>query len=189
MADPTPPPARGEMRLYDAMVLPLSMGRHRLTTRVEVVHDGRTDGLGSERHFEVDGPRWELPPDEIASVYPPRNGTGAFAESLPQIVFHRRTLPWERSLGAPASSGTPPGPGDPPPLSGDAPWLALLLFEEDEYTLLERIPLEQIVSDDAFTRLGRPAGVLCDALQVSAEVLSSVMPSREELASSRTCAG
>jgi len=182
MADPTPPPGRGQMRLYDAMVLPFAMGHHRLATRVDVAHEGRADVLASERHFEVDGPRWTLSPDEIAAVIPPRNGTGAFAETLPQIVLHRRTLPWERSLGAPASPGTPPAPGDPPPLSGDAPWLALLVLEEDEYTFLERIPLEQIVPDAAFTRLGRPAGVLCDAIEVSADVLSSVMPSREELA-------
>ena len=182
MADPTPPPAQGQMRVYDRMALPLLPGPHRLQTQVAVAYDGGTAAPASERYFTVDGPRFSLSPDEVASVLPPRNGSGAFSELLPQIVLHRRTLPWERSLGAPASSGAPPTAGDPPPLAGDAPWLALLTFVEGEHTLLEAIPLEQIVPADALARLGHPAGVVCDAVEVSADVLAGVMPSREELA-------
>jgi hypothetical protein len=172
------PPDRGQMRLYDAMDPPLAMRRHRVITRVDVAGRG---GIGSERQFEVTGPRFSLAPDEIASVIPPRNASGAFAETLPQVVFGRRTLPWERSLGAPASAGTS-GPQDPPPIAGDAPWLALLVFSEGEVALLERVPLEQIVPDDVFTRLGRPAGVVCDALEADTGLLVSILPSREELA-------
>lgn len=181
MADPVPP-ARGEMRLYDAMDLPLAMGRHRLTTRVDTSFSGGTGAVSSERQFEVGGPRFTLAPDEVASVIPPRNASGAFAGTLPQIVLGRRTLPWERTLGAPARSGPPPAPGDPPAIAGDAPWLALLVFSEPELTLLERVPLEQIVPDDVLTRLGRPAGVVCDAIEADTSLLSAILPSREELA-------
>lgn len=181
MADPVPP-ARGEMRLYDAMDLPFAMGRHRVTTRVDASFPGGTGAVSSERQFEVGGPRFTLAPDEVASVIPPRNASGAFAGTLPQIVLGRRTLPWERSLGAPASSGAPPAPGDPPAVAGEAPWLALLVFSEPELTLLERVPLEQIVPDDVFTRLGRPAGVVCDGLEADTSLLVSILPSREELA-------
>jgi len=176
------PPARGEMRLYDAMDLPFTMGRYRLTTRVDASFSSGTGALSSERQFEVAGPRFALAPDEVASVIPPRNAAGAFAGTLPQIVLGRRTLPWERSLGAPASSGAPPAAGDPPAIAGDAPWLALLVFSEAELTLLERMPLEQIVPDDVFTRLGRPAGVVCDAIEADTSLISAIVPSREELA-------
>src|SRR5690348_10866531 len=128
------------MRVYDAMDLPFAMGRHRLTTRVDASFSGGTGALSSERQFDVGGPRYTLAPDEVASVIPPRNASGAFAGTLPQIVLGRRTLPWERSLGAPASSGASPAPGDPPAIAGDAPWLALLVFSEPELTLLERVP-------------------------------------------------
>jgi hypothetical protein len=181
LADPVPP-ARGEMRLYGAMDLPFAMGRHRLTTRVDTSFSGGTGAVSSERQFEVGGPRFTLAPDEVASVIPPRNASGAFAGTLPQIVLGRRTLPWERTLGAPASSGPPPAPGDPPAIAGDAPWLALLVFSEPELTLLERVPLAQIVPDDVLARLGRPAGVVCDAIEADTSLLSAILPSREELA-------
>ena len=171
-------PDRGQMRLYDAMDPPLVMRRHRVVTSVAVDGQG---SIGSERHFDVTGPRFRLAPDEVASVVPPRNASGAFGDTLPQIVLGRRTLPWERSLGAPASSGTH-GPNDPPAIAGDAPWLALLVFTEGEFALLENVPLEQVVPDDVLTRLGRPAGVTCDAIEADTGLLVSILPSREELA-------
>jgi len=170
------------MRVYDRMELPLLPGAHRLQTQVAVAYDGGTATLQGERYFTVDGPRFTLSPDEVAAVLPPRNGSGAFSELLPQVVLHRRTLPWERSLGAPASSGAAPAPGAPPALAGDAPWLTLLTLVDGEHTLLESIPLEQIVPADVLARLGQPAGVVCDAVEVSSDVLAGVLPSREELA-------
>lgn len=177
-----PPPGQGEMRLYDAMDLPFSMARHRISTRVDVSYQGGAGEASSARYFDVTGPRFSLAPDEIASVVPPRNANGAFGDTLPQIVLRRRTLPWERSLGAPASSGAPAQPADPPPIAGDAPWLALLVFSENELTLLSSVPLEQVVPDDVFTRLGRPSGVVCDAIEADTGLLQSILPSREELA-------
>ena len=176
-----PPPGRGEMRMYDAMDLPFAMGRHRISTQINVSYDDGAGSASSERYFDVTGPRFSLPPDEVAFVMPPRNSNGAFANMLPQIVLHRRTLPWERSLGAPAS-GQPEQPTDPPPMAGDAPWLALLVFSETELTLLSGVPLEQVVPDDVFTRLGRPSGVTCDAVEADTGLLQSIVPSREELA-------
>jgi len=176
-----PPPGRGEMRMYDAMDVPFAMARHRISTQVDVSYNGGVGSASSERYFDVTGPRFSLPPDEIAFVTPPSNSNGAFASTLPQIVLHRRTLPWERSLGAPAS-GTSAQPTDPPPIAGSAPWLALLVFSESEFTLLSGVPLEQVVPDDVFTRLGRPSGVTCDAVEADTGLLQSIVPSREELA-------
>lgn len=86
-------------------------------------------------HFGVDAARFRLNPDDIYSVYPPANQFGRFYESLPHVVFSRRTLPWERTIDAqlPAcQSETTPSkkrnPLDNPPV----PWMAILLFEEKE---------------------------------------------------------
>lgn len=72
--------------------------------------------------FSVDAPRFILSPADIHSVYPPINEVGRFDNALPHVVFTRRTLPWERKL-----DGIPPQLGEPFP-----PWVALLLFQENE---------------------------------------------------------
>jgi hypothetical protein len=72
--------------------------------------------------FAVDAPRFTLNPNDIHSVYPPSNQTGGFDNSLPHVVFTRRTLPWERTV-----DGQPPRLGQ-----AFAPWMGLLLVQEDE---------------------------------------------------------
>src|SRR5215831_13132014 len=71
-----------------------------------------------------------------------------------------------------------------PALSDDAfptPWLALLLFEEGEYDLLQGVPLEKVVPADVFTRLKKPANILCDAVEADLSLIKQIMPSKEEL--------
>ena len=71
--------------------------------------------------FQVDAPRFTLNPSDIHSVYPPSDQTGKFDNTLPQVVFTRRTLPWERTLD-----------GQAPNTEHPCPWLGLPLVEEDE---------------------------------------------------------
>ncbi|MEY2464503.1 MAG: hypothetical protein QOH64_2641 [Acidimicrobiaceae bacterium] len=167
MADTTPPPI-GSMYLWDAIEPPLPAGQYKLTATAEARFDGTptTEQLARDRFFNVDAPRFALPPSEVAGMVPPRNAHGPFHLSLPHVVLGRRTLPWERVLD---------------PAHPAAPWMALLLFEEDECTILDQQPLEDVVPPEVFTRLGRPAGVLCDAVEVDHDVLHDVMPSMEEV--------
>jgi hypothetical protein len=58
-----------------------------------------------------------LPPSAVREVFPPDGSLGDHANVLPHAVLDRPTLPWERR----------PGGGD-----GSPPWLALLVFAEDE---------------------------------------------------------
>ncbi len=85
--------------------------------------------------FGVDAARFTLNPNDIYSVYPPANQSGNYSESLPHLVFTRRTLPWERTLDGKLPvfqrESTPENqqnPQDSPPV----PWMALLLFDEEE---------------------------------------------------------
>ena len=41
----------------------------------------------------VTAPRYQLPPDQVLSTYPPAGTQGAYGSRLPQIVIKRRTLP------------------------------------------------------------------------------------------------
>jgi hypothetical protein len=182
-------PSPGEIILYDACRPPLTPGDYRLDIGHEV-YDGTGAGAArvdhgadalpaaGTRRLRVTGPRFRLDPMDIHSVFPPRNAEGAYARRLPMVVLRRRTLPWERSPGA--------GAADAPP------WLALLLLEPSEATLLE--PPECTVADvldgdpanavrgptlsdvDAAER-GRP----CLGLELSLERFQAIAPTREEL--------
>lgn len=190
----TPPPA-GSMYLYDDITPPLIDNSYRLDVVTNVTFDGEQAPLASNSgYFDIEGPRFILPSTDVAGVFPPRNGHGGFDENIPQIVISRRSLPWERRLTSnPALIGTPardantaqPNPFPPrqgkPQEYGPAPWLALLLFEEGEYALHQKVPLKSVMPADAYARLEVPGGITCDSIEVEEELLQSVLPSLDEL--------
>ena len=83
--------------------------------------------------FSVFGPRFEFAPNLTASQFPPQGSLGAHYNVLPHISFTRSSLPWERF------ANLEPTPDEAADTSGEVsdrllktPWLALLLFDEDE---------------------------------------------------------
>jgi hypothetical protein len=106
---------------YDDVVPALPDGDYTITVQQDVTY---TPPGGSEttktfqvaQAFSVRGPRFALDPADVHSSFPPDGSQGTFEEHLPQIVFTKRALPWERTLTS-----------DP-----SLPWLALLLFDETE---------------------------------------------------------
>src|SRR5260370_13430246 len=160
MSDPAPPP-KGSMFLYDYATAPLPPDNYRLEAATNVTFDGGSPSLKNTIYFQVAGRRFTLPPDFVAGVFPPANGPGPFADSLAQIAIKRRTLPWERPLDKGKPIG-PPSDGKGLPADYPAPWVGLLLFEEGEYTLLQNVPLENVVPADVFNRLQTPPNILCD---------------------------
>jgi hypothetical protein len=183
--------AKGFMVLYDYMIPPLEDGSYRLSVSADLTVSGTAQSLDAGRSFfNVEGPRFTLAPTEVAGVFPPRNGHGPFDDAIPHIALYRRTLPWERELdkgnliGNVANPVTiDPATGQPQQPSHDTglPWLALLLFEDSEATLLKNQPLEQVVPSAVFSRLGSPAGIRCDAVEADYLLVQSIMPSKEEL--------
>lgn len=119
-------------------------------------------------HFVVDAPRYQMPPDQILSTFPPAGSAGDWRERLPQIVLKRRTLPWERN----------PDPVHAPETS--PPWLALVVLAEGEGTLVSDVDPLQCVS--AGVDLGTEADVpLGKYLEVSKDIVDKVFPCRDEL--------
>lgn len=133
-------PEKGSVVFYDSCPPPLKAGEYELNVNQSleepVTHEDDSVSYSSvdsgSSHplpgtqtapFEVAGPRFLLQPDEIHSVYPPANADGPFETRLPCAVLKRRTLPWERTASENQNS--------------QQPWLALLLFSEDEVTLLD----------------------------------------------------
>lgn len=187
MSDSFPP--QGQMVLYSSATPPLHDGAYQLSVETDVSYnasdntgDAPPGPLSQQHYFNIIGPRFSLPPGLIAGVFPPANSHGAFQDDLPHIVIGRRTLPWEREVAAADQiPSTPVGPNDAPALTDPVPWVALLLFEEGEYTLYRNIPLEQTVPPNVFAAMGSPANITCDAVEASAALVASIMPTCEEL--------
>lgn len=178
----TQPPPQGHMYLFDTATPPLDDGSYRLTAGTAVTYGGTEQSFSQENYFDVVGPRFTVPQAMVATTFPPNNGHGAFQDNLPHVVLSRRTLPWERELDPEGLIPAPTtAPGDAPIPAGPVPWVALLVFEEDEYTLLRNIPLHQAVPAAVFARLGSPANVTCDAVEAEEQLVSSILPSVEEL--------
>jgi hypothetical protein len=177
------------MVLYSSATPPLQNGAYRLTAEVDVAYnpsDNTADAppgpLSEQHYFNVVGPRFSVPASMVAGCFPPRNAHGSFQDDLPHIVLGPRTLPWERPLAlAGKIPVTPRGPNDAPALTDPYPWVALLLFEEGEYTLLRNIPLQQALPSSVFAALGSPTGITCDAVEADESLITSILPSYEEL--------
>jgi hypothetical protein len=179
MAGPDP----GQMILYDDILPPLPDNSYRMTLQTNVTIGNQPQPLDQKQSFfDINGPRFRLQAADVAGVFPPRNGNGPFDGVIPQIAMYRRTLPWERELDPDNQIGTPTTNSDLPALSKDGlPWVALLVFEEGEYTLLENKPLEQVLPKTVLDRMGNPTGITCDAIEVNNSLLDAVLPSKEEL--------
>lgn len=169
MADPK----IGEMILYDDIQPALLAGEYRMTVETDVSVPGTATPLpGQDFFFDVQGPRFALSPTEVAGVFPPRGGHGPFDSALPHVALGRRTLPWERPL-ADAFTVT----GDETPY----PFVALVLFETTECTLLHNQSLADVVPPDVFQRLGRPGDIRCDAVEADQQLLRDILPMPDEL--------
>ncbi|HKY41778.1 MAG TPA: hypothetical protein VJM50_01680 [Pyrinomonadaceae bacterium] len=111
----------GQIQFHQWCPPPLLPGDYKVgVTQTVAELDGQT--YKHDFAFTVAGPRFSLQPADIYSVYPPKDEIGDFANSLPHVVFTRRTLPWERNLhlgGAPAA---------------DKPWMAILLFSAADFS-------------------------------------------------------
>jgi hypothetical protein len=168
-----PDPKVGEMILFDYIQPPLLAGDYRMTVSTDVTVPGTATPLpGQDFFFDVEGPRFALAPTEVAGVFPPRNGHGPFDSALPHIALGRRTLPWERALGDAYTVA-----GDETPY----PFLALVLLEQSECTLLRNQPLTEVVPPAVFQRLGRPDGIRCDAVEADEQLLRNILPMPDEL--------
>jgi hypothetical protein len=111
----------GQIRFHQWCKPPLDPGDYKLEVTQTVDELKRRAPFKGELSFSVAGPRFSLNPADIYCVYPPNGEFGDFANSLPHVVFTRRTLPWERNLH----------PGADP--ASDKPWMAILSFSMADF--------------------------------------------------------
>jgi hypothetical protein len=77
----------------------------------------------TNQRFIVRGPRFVLDPTDVNLKFPHNRAVGSFSNFLPMVVLDKRSLPWERDLNLTKQGITNSGP---------YPWMALLVFSEDE---------------------------------------------------------
>ena len=115
-------------------------GDYRLTIQQTLSIDGEADAVAAgvaEQYvyFSVAGPRFTLDPSLVKSVFPPAKTAGSYDNVLPHIVLNRSTLPWERLIK-----------NDDETYS-DVPWMALLVFNQNEVSQYGLSPQNSTVAD------------------------------------------
>jgi hypothetical protein len=118
--------APGQMVFYDDYVPALEAGDDyviEMKQEAPVADSGNKESYSTSQRFSVQGPRYALPSEDVFSIFPPDRSQGIFHQFLPHVVLTKAELPWEQNIFNDKSSQ-----------SGQTPWLALLLFVENEQT-------------------------------------------------------
>ncbi|HEX9936612.1 MAG TPA: hypothetical protein VGB15_05800, partial [Longimicrobium sp.] len=118
---PLPP----KLEFLDSHQPGLKSGVYELTVTQKVAVDGATvETAVRTQQFGVFGERFALDEDDVVAVFPPPGSLGDHANVLPHVVLRRSTLPWERLVAPPGHEGEP--------AQATIPWMAVLVFGEDD---------------------------------------------------------
>lgn len=120
--------------------------------------------------FSVSGERYTLQPQEISSIFPAAGSTGAYTDILPHVILKRKTLPWERLAN---------------PNDEEVPWLALLMFDEDQIPEKKIIAVKDLQNQTAGagfmvppeTETGQDENARLTVIDVSKDLLEKILPS------------
>ncbi|MFE1788635.1 hypothetical protein ACFW7J_09605 [Streptomyces sp. NPDC059525] len=116
----TAPGAEHRTRFFDHRIPSLYAGRYRIDNRQTLKDLGGADRVidATPQPFDVVQPRFSFDPIGINAHFPVADAIGTYSQTLAHINLDAPGLPWARLLG----DGQP----------GAVPWMALLLFREDE---------------------------------------------------------
>lgn len=124
--------------------------------------------------FNVAGERFALNPTDIHAVFPPAGSLGEHSNVLPHITLTRSTLPWERFVEADQN---------------EAPWLALLIFDDAEKPEPHMITLAELLNTAGYAaefpvttlEVGQESSDRVSVIDVQKSVLQKIMPSLSDL--------
>ncbi|HQU57702.1 MAG TPA: WD40 repeat domain-containing protein, partial [Saprospiraceae bacterium] len=184
-----------EKRIYVNFIqnhLPLlKSGEYNVQLKYEQVLVDGADRTGEARFTEVldqklyvAGKRYVLPTSDIQSVYPPNGSKADYSTKVPHIILKRSTFAWERSIDGTAAADA-------------LPWLALLVFDQEEAPMAKTISLESFntsrnsmhvpsleeITDAAdLLEVGESNEDQVTIIDVPKATLEKLMPMREDLA-------
>lgn len=160
------------IKIYDRYQPALTAGFY----KVEVDQQFRVDANPQKNYtssltFEVAAEQFSISPQLVSSVFPPADSLGDFTTVLPHMTISRSTFPWERRSDK---------------ASTDKPWVALLLFSEDE--LAPKVDFKQSPQDfhnsfslDTMQRSDAYASPVSLVL-VGKDLRTNIFPKSEEIA-------
>lgn len=126
----------GTFTIIDRHIPALKSGEYDITVHQTIKGIGISENntFSTTQTIKVVGTPYQLQPAEVFSIYPPNASTGDFSDTLPHIVLHRSTIPWER-----------------PALNGDenTPWLALVVLNEAEIDITKSIKAGETIRFDS----------------------------------------
>lgn len=118
--------------------------------------------------FAIYGPRFSLSDDNVSEVFPPNNSTGEHSHVMPHVMLKRSTLPWERQVKQ---------------QQRDLPWVALLVFYEEEEVSTSTLTVADLtqslsyITKESFQKDTDKLTVI----DVEEDLLKKVMPTIAEL--------
>ncbi|MER5775388.1 hypothetical protein ABT144_14025 [Streptomyces sp. NPDC002039] len=114
------PGAEHRTRFFDHRIPSLYAGRYRIDNRQTLRDVGGQDRVidAAPQPFDVVQPRFSFDPTGINAQFPVPDAVGTYSQTLPHINLDAPGLPWNRPLG--------------PDQPASVPWMALLVFREDE---------------------------------------------------------
>ncbi|MBC6481648.1 MAG: hypothetical protein GDA56_31730 [Hormoscilla sp. GM7CHS1pb] len=125
----------------------------------------------AKRKFRVEGERFQLKPDDIQAVFPPKGSLGDHSNVLPHIILTHSTLPWERH---------------PDGSDNLRSWLILLVFSEAEKPETKTITLGELSKQGpkfpAISLHGnRKPSDPVNVIDVKRQVLEPLLPTLDDL--------
>lgn len=165
-----------KIQLTDVCEPPLRAGSYEVEL-TEIAEKGPSVNFKDRTKLVVTSRRFRLEPDEIYSVYPPKDSSGEYSGCIPHLVFNRDTIPWERQLIQKEKQKA-------------CPWLFLLLLEEGEDFYKHEMTIGQSLKEQMFY-MGNRRGLTeesmeqeddsCTVLDLSTDFAASVLPDWEEV--------
>lgn len=126
----------GFERLRSFCLPPIQGRPYTISIKQPITTSTGSDELKTTQSFVGLAARFQLPENALHSVYPPQ-GHEEPTTTLPSVVFTDPTFPWERA-GSEKSDIPSNQPSDY--ARNRTPWLALLVFTEEEL----KLPTEQL---------------------------------------------
>lgn len=173
----------GTIRFQQACHPTLTPSEYSIRVEQRVAEIRPDEPFTNDLDFFVSAPRFTLNPDDVYSVYPPVDQSGAFGGTLPHIVFTRRTIPWERTVDGKAADTENP-----------CPWFALLAFSASDFKDiklpgLQTRAIQKLLDPDESDCMG-PAITLapyespqdkCNTLDLPLDLFVGLAPKKDEL--------
>lgn len=116
----------GDIQFFDSIEPPLKTDVYTINANQTVNNvtdaEAETPSYASTKSLNIVGPRFEIKPNLIHSIFPPANQQGSFSNYLPNIVFTDFSLPWSRAINPDNISE-----------QNTTPWIGLLTLHQADF--------------------------------------------------------